>query len=220
MELIEILMETDEESSQKTIPLILPPVIMCSSPQMIKASRREALAALCSPGSDNNGDSINKSQYTNYNDEHQGNLKVSLNDLKVNLSDLMVKVLDVATLNPADAIRSGRRGHQEGHPKVSLEIKVKVIGPKVHENQIAKRLDLQEFPDNQMTQDISLAVQKNELFTLLRDHIGASKIRIPRPVTHHGPGPDRSIQEHCTLRNLSSVQRKYVGLWRDNKRCL
>ena len=44
MEVIEVLAENHENRAQKTFPLILPPPLMCSTPPMIKASRRTALA--------------------------------------------------------------------------------------------------------------------------------------------------------------------------------
>ena len=185
--MIEVLAENDENLAQKTFPLILPPPLMCSTPWMIKAFRRVALAV-----------------------RKLGEIQTHTNEQSI-CKELLVKAME---------------------PKVSqTKLNASLFGLQIkNQNHQDMRIHNNRKSDDEMVQNFRSVSQLSRLefasgpnFNLIPYAEGPKIAASHKTINAREPDPHCSIQEHCTVTNLStnlsSVQRKYVGLWRPNKRC-
>ena len=180
--MIEVLTKNHRHPSQKTFPLILPPPLMCSTPRMIKAFRRAALAVwkLSEIQTHTNEQSICKELLVKAIAP-----KVSQRKSNTSLFGLQIK-----------------NQNKENNRKIDDEI-------------------LQNFRSVSLVSGLEFVSEPN--FNLVPNATGPKIAASHKSMNARQPDPHCSIQEHCTVTNLStnlsSVQRKYVGLWRPNKRC-
>ena len=184
-----MLAENDKNPAQKTFSLILPPPLMCSTPRMIKAFRRVALAVW-----------------------KLGEIQTHTNE-ESTCRELLVKIME---------------------PKVSQsKLNASLFGLQIeNQNTDVRMHNNRKSDEDQMVQNFQSVSQLSGLKFASEPNFNlVPKIYATGPKTADShksmnarePDPHCSIQEHCTVThlstNLSSVQRKYVGLWRPNKRC-